>query len=83
MPKRGYIVHHLDEDARNNKPDNLDEILNGHHIALHNIFNRPKRFVKLECTQCQGEIYRELRQYKIGKRPFCSRECFAKSLRTI
>ncbi len=32
---RGEIVHHLDEDKRNNHPDNLEVLTRAQHIAKH------------------------------------------------
>jgi HNH endonuclease len=83
MPKPGHIVHHANENPRDNDPENLEEVFGGYHVAMHTAVNKPKRFAKLFCTQCKGEFYRELRQLKKGARPFCSRECFATSLKTI
>lgn len=74
------IVHHEDENRRNNSPSNLRLTTQSDH-ATHHGKGRTKRMVKLRCPECGEEFARERRQTHLAKKTratFCSRSCRAK-----
>lgn len=70
------LVHHKDEDKRNNDPDNLEvtnRVKHGQHHAV-------RQTVRLVCVQCGAEFERQAsaerhfrKQAKTG--PFCGKRC--------
>jgi hypothetical protein len=71
------IVHHKDENKRNNEPSNLEIVLKKDHAKLH---AKGRTMTDIICSGC-GCIYkRELRNHsckvKSGQKNFyCSRSC--------
>ncbi len=64
------IVHHEDEDPKNNHIDNLTLMQRGEHTTKHN----PPKVLDLVCPQCGVNFTRTERQVR-GERAFCSRSC--------
>jgi hypothetical protein len=78
--KRWEVVHHRDEDKRNNSLDNLELTTRPEHSRHH----RPEiEYVELECglcgTQFTKEARNERRRTKKGMAgPFCGKSCAGK-----
>jgi len=71
------VVHHLDNDGRNNNPDNLAVIATqSDHFIIHNS-HKSRAFTNLVCGHCSKEFKREVRQVKWKKqfKYYCSRHC--------
>lgn len=57
------VVHHKNDQKRENVPDNLEEKLRGDHTRDHNLAHG--RTVKaLNCGWCKQDFFRECRQLK-------------------
>ena len=65
------IVHHKDEDKKNNSIDNLEVMDKREHARMHNKTGRT--CIELECAHCGVKFQREKRLIK-GK-GLCSRRC--------
>jgi len=66
------IVHHINEDKKDNRIENL-ELTN---VTKHNQHHHLGRtFVELVCPNCGINFKREKRQIKKGSKPKCSRRC--------
>lgn len=69
------VVHHLDNNSKNNNPDNLAVIANQtEHFRIHNS-GRTLSFTSLVCHHCVKPFQRETRQVKNNPRHYCSRRC--------
>ena len=71
-------VHHIDKNRHNNKPDNLEVMLEGKHQRFHSTKYPEGHYVKIKCTKCGKEIIRDYNQRKEVKKTknnFCSRRC--------
>ncbi len=73
------IVHHKDENKRNNDINNLEVMSRSKHTILHRKTGR--NIVELVCPNCHGKFHREKRNVvnranQIGI--YCSRSCSAK-----
>lgn len=78
--KPNEIVHHIDENKRNNKLPNLEIMTRSRHTKKH---ARKEEVIKLECLLCKKKFERAARherhnrkQGKVG--PFCNRSCAGK-----
>lgn len=74
------LVHHLDEDTRNNSPDNLVRIGRSEHSSSHASERQPVAMVELDCPVC-GKLFVRTRRGSFlaksdGKYTPCSPECF-------
>lgn len=67
------IVHHKNEDKRDNRIENLEVLSKGEHTRLHH----PKKTVHVTCPMCSVEFERAQRTMN-GKRTFCTRSCSSK-----
>ena len=80
LPKKGHLVHHRNENKRDNNPGNLEENTVGEHNRYHNLIDD----TEMICGWCGKKFnlkpskYRErLKRNKFGKL-FCSGSCGAK-----
>lgn len=75
MPKDGYLVHHQNDQKRDNRPDNLEEKTVQSHNADHNAVAP----VQVECGFCKvpfelkPSIYRDRLRGSVSGLVFCSR----------
>jgi len=67
------IVHHKNEDKKNNDPSNLEVMGLRDHCRLHASTGRT--VLQLVCPNCNKQFSREKRQLKHGTTPKCSRKC--------
>ncbi len=67
------VVHHLNHDKKDNRPENLEVMTRGEHTRLH---HPPAPPIVVGCEQCGVLVQRQPRQLN-GKRTFCSRSCNA------
>lgn len=79
------IVHHRDENKRNNKEDNLEVLSQGAHARRHQL---GKGDLSLICVACDKEFTRrgcdERYNRKQGKHgPFCGKSCVGKYYRKL
>lgn len=71
-------VHHIDENRKNNNPDNLEVRLRGEHQKFHKTIYPNGHVIQLNCDNCGIDFYRKYNQRKEVKgseRNFCSRRC--------
>jgi len=74
------IVHHIDEDKKNNDPSNLEVMTRRSHNELH-AGQQPKTVVDFICPHCQCTFTVEKRNTRLVKSKskqkltFCSRSC--------
>lgn len=63
------IVHHIDENKRNNSIDNLEKLSNSEHTKLHN----PQTAIQENiCLQCK-KLFLSIQRYE---HTYCSQDCF-------
>ena len=70
------IVHHKDENKKNNEPDNLEVMQIEDHSRHHHKTGR--KFVLMRCPKCKAVFERERRKthlVKGGTATFCSLSC--------
>lgn len=72
------IVHHKDENKKNNISNNLKITDLSAHSKIH---SKGRTNIKLKCFFCKIIFDRELKQVKNRKHSFCSRSCNAKNSR--
>lgn len=78
--ERGEIVHHVNGDSLDNRPENLDVMTQAEHAKLHRSLvahryvSPPARVVSLVCERCDADFEIPARDRK-GRR-FCSRKCY-------
>ena len=71
--KDDEIVHHKDENKKNNDPSNLQVMDKRDHSRLH--AKKGRAFLQLTCPNCKKIFFKEKRQVKKGTTPKCSRRC--------
>jgi hypothetical protein len=82
--KSWEVVHHKDEDKRNNSLENREITTRYDHASHH----RPGvEYVELECALCEQQFTKEARnerrRIKLGKDgPFCGKSCAGKYSRS-
>lgn len=77
--KKNEVVHHVDENKKNNAPENLEVMTKTEHASLHGSTGRT--FIKFTCPQCGKVFTREKKnrpENKNAKNSFCSRKCNGK-----
>ncbi len=75
MLTRKEIVHHLNENKKDNRVENLQVMSVASHMKIH---AKGRAIVSLVCPQCKNIFIRELRSTfykKPDKMTFCSRRC--------
>jgi hypothetical protein len=78
------IVHHKNEDKKDNDIANLELMTNAEHARLHATTGRT--LIKLICPECDKEFERERRcthLVKGGTQTFCSRSCNGRYQRAL
>jgi len=79
---KNEVVHHLNEDKKDNRPENLEVLSNSDHARKH---QEPKgrMFSELKCPECDSIFHRPTNQ--TGGRAFlaCSPRCRGKFSRKI
>ena len=70
LVRKGEVVHHRNENKRDNSEENLEVLTRGAHTALH---KKPLTLVPLVCAQCGVTFSRELRNVKHGSLAFCGK----------
>lgn len=77
LPGRGEVIHHRNENKRDNRPENLELKAVGDHNREHNVLPR----VPLTCTSCRN-VFERLTESQVawkldmGQRDFyCNRRC--------
>jgi hypothetical protein len=73
------VVHHKDENNKNNAPDNLEVHTHASHGSHH--AKRGRTLITLTCPTCREVFVRERRQthlVKGGVTTYCSRKCNAR-----
>lgn len=74
------LVHHKDENKRNNDPRNLQIVTSAEHRKLH---STGRTMIDLICPNCGKSFQREKRNVGKGEtRSFCSRHCSGAYYRT-
>jgi hypothetical protein len=80
MLKENEVVHHINEDKKDNRLENLQIMTRSEHASHH--APKGRAMVKLICPECELQFERERRQTHIvkpkQKRTFCCRSCSAK-----
>ena len=76
----GEESHHIDENKKNNNPDNLEPRFKGEHQSYHMQKRYPngEAIIRLVCANCGVEFDRHARQrpqVKKYKNAFCTRHC--------
>lgn len=76
--ERYEVVHHDDEDKRNNEPSNLVLHTRAGHAAEHAKRRGPAAMITMDCCECGYSFTRRANQraeVKGYRRSFCSRSC--------
>jgi len=74
------IVHHINEDKKDNRVENLQLMTASEHASLHQN-EKGKTMLELKCPNCKKVFYREKRQTHIVKKSrftCCSSQCRGK-----
>jgi len=79
--KDNEVVHHKDEDKKNNDPSNLQVMDKKEHCKFRASVGRAS--VELTCPNCNKTFLKEKRQIKKGSTPKCSRKCNGEYSRKI
>lgn len=79
--ERNEVVHHRDNNGKNNSVKNLELMTLSEHSSKHG----QARFVPLvrvKCAQCGKVVFQEARKFRFyrkrGFKKFCSRQCSGK-----
>ena len=75
VPK-GYVVHHINGDRKDNSPDNLECLSNSEHVRQH---QKPAKRKLVQCSVCGKSFLRRVRvlraKEKAGSVICCSKSC--------
>ena len=77
--EKGEIVHHKDEDKKNNKPSNLELMASQSQHAKHHA--KLPELKKIKCPECDKVTFILARQYRHNNikggsaGPFCGKSC--------
>lgn len=77
--KEDEVVHHINEDTKDNRIENLKVISDSEHRRHHAFTGR--KIVRLKCPQCEDTFEKPKNQTHLQKSndlTFCSRSCSAK-----
>jgi len=72
------VVHHINKNKRDNRPENLQVMTNIDHDRLHSTIYKNGHFIELICRQCGKTFnrrYNNRPENRHNKNSFCSREC--------
>lgn len=84
VPPKGYEIHHLNGNHRDNNIGNLQLVTGKEHRCLHGALRMAMCRVKTSCGYCKKEITIKGNNYRFKiktnkfKKLFCSRSCGAK-----
>ena len=77
--EKDEVVHHCNENRKDNRIENLELELDFSHKRIHSTTGRT--MVTLICGYCSKEFQREKRQiHKKQKTYFCNRNCYKASV---
>lgn len=83
-PAKGYEIHHVDGDHRNNKIDNLRLMTSAEHARIHSLKKSEEAEIFVICFGCKGvykllksKLKTRLKQSRSG-RLYCGRSCQAR-----
>lgn len=74
------LVHHINENTKDNRIENLEVVTNKKHVGIH---HRKAKFIILECAFCHKSFSKRYNQYavkaiKYGQKDFyCNRKCMS------
>ena len=74
------VVHHMNGDGHDNRPENLEVMLMNDHSRHH--AKKGRKFILCVCPNCGKNFYKEVRQIK-SEFPKCSRKCNGEYSRKI
>lgn len=67
IPGRGQVIHHKNEDKRDNRPENLELITVQEHNKRH---PRPRSYITVVCGWCREPFQKWRRYVKPGQTKF-------------
>jgi hypothetical protein len=74
------IVHHINKNRSDNKPENLQLSTFSGHGKIHAIGKDPEKWKLCECLYCKKPFYKRTCRLKTNPNSFCSRECCEKGI---
>ena len=79
MLNAGEVVHHINHDRYDNRPENLEVLSKIEHLKLHGKESKERAvWVRYKCPECESIFERVRRNTPIikgGQFAFCSRHC--------
>ena len=77
------VVHHINGDKQDNRPENLQLVANSAHVSQHLVEKFKAHRIELSCPMCGKQFTRRRSKVrwarKQGHRMYCSRRCTGKS----
>lgn len=86
IPSKGYEIHHINGNHRDNKPENLQLVTIKEHRKIHADISSAKSKTELVCNLCGVKYYKTASVVKTRKKrtkmgtSYCSRKCQHKSM---